>query len=84
MSVKKAMEELKEKIKQVTPRWAETDVDGYVASLRQSDLKDNDINIIPSNDTKKHIQSKFCDCIPRIKVENGIKIIIHNAYDGRV
>lgn len=41
------------------------------------------INIIPLNDLKEHIEFPCCDCNPKIIVENGEEIIIHNSYDRR-
>lgn len=40
-------------------------------------------NIIPLNDLKEHIEFPCCDCNPKITVENGEEIIIHNSFDRR-
>jgi hypothetical protein len=39
------------------------------------------IHILPINDMRPHIESRYCLCNPKIE-ENGF-LIIHNAYDGR-
>jgi hypothetical protein len=41
--------------------------------------------VIPNNDLKSHVDTgEWCHCQPRIETaENGNKIVIHNAYDGR-
>ena len=41
------------------------------------------INIIPLNNLKDHIENQFCDCNPKIIVEDGEEILIHNSYDRR-
>lgn len=41
------------------------------------------INVYPINDLKEHELSSTCECVPRIEVENGEMILIHNSFDGR-
>lgn len=40
-------------------------------------------NILPNNDLKSHKEDSTCDCKPRVIIENGEMIVIHNSYDGR-
>lgn len=40
-------------------------------------------HVIPINDIKKHIEKPTCKCSPKVIVENGQSIYIHNSYDGR-
>lgn len=42
------------------------------------------INILPINDLLEHDESDECDCHPKVEYDGeGVKIIIHNSYDGR-
>lgn len=41
------------------------------------------IQVIPINDTIKHIDGYKCPCNPSIIIENGKDICVHNALDGR-
>lgn len=42
------------------------------------------INVLPVNDLKPHIESPACKCQPSVEaVENGGRVIVHNAWDGR-
>lgn len=42
------------------------------------------IHIEPLRDLKPHIMSEACKCEPRVEVlENGNRLVVHNAYDGR-
>ena len=44
----------------------------------------NNIHVLPLNDTKPHIESEDCPCMPEIIDEYGSdKIIVHNAWDNR-
>jgi len=41
-------------------------------------------HVIPTNDKKPHIKNECCSCKPSvIIVENGNRIIVHNAFDYR-
>jgi hypothetical protein len=42
-----------------------------------------EINIVPVNDTKTHIESASCHCLPRIEDAKAGQLVIHNSYDGR-
>lgn len=39
-------------------------------------------NIMPNNDLKEHVED-FCWCEPRVEMENGWVIFVHNSLDGR-
>ena len=41
------------------------------------------LEIEPVEDTKAHMDSPDCECIPNVKWERGIPILIHSAFDGR-
>ncbi len=41
------------------------------------------IEITPESDARSHKSSEDCDCIPVLENENGVAILIHNAFDGR-
>ena len=41
------------------------------------------IHILPINDLKEHKEKSTCECNPKLKIENGEMIFIHNAYDNR-
>lgn len=44
----------------------------------------SDVNVIPVNDLKPHVESPDCACGPRVECfENGNRVIVHNSYDGR-
>jgi len=40
-------------------------------------------NILPTNDLKPHTEDSTCECKPKVIIENGEIIIIHNSFDGR-
>jgi hypothetical protein len=40
-------------------------------------------HIIPVNDIKRHVEKATCKCSPRVIIENGQNIYVHNSYDGR-
>ncbi len=41
------------------------------------------IEITPINDEKEHTSGTTCDCCPRLIMESGEMIVVHNAYDNR-
>lgn len=44
------------------------------------------IHIYPLNDTKKHDTSdtgNTCHCNPKVEMESGEMVVIHNSFDGR-
>ena len=41
------------------------------------------VHILPRNDTKEHIEDTMCECEPKIIIENGEMIVIHNSFDHR-
>lgn len=41
------------------------------------------INIYPLDDLKEHIFDSTCECNPRIELEEGEMILVHNSFDGR-
>lgn len=41
------------------------------------------IHILPINDLKEHEESSTCECNPKLMVENGEMIFVHNSFDGR-
>lgn len=41
-------------------------------------------HVYPLNDDKEHtLEGLGCECKPRVEIENGREIVIHNSYDGR-
>lgn len=44
---------------------------------------DNDIDVVPTNDSKEHISGSGCECNPKVEVEGACLIFIHNSYDFR-
>lgn len=40
-------------------------------------------HVTPIGDLKEHEEKSTCPCEPRVEIENGHMIIIHNSYDGR-
>lgn len=41
------------------------------------------LHVMPINDIEPHEESSTCHCGPRLVIENGEMIFIHNAFDGR-
>lgn len=39
--------------------------------------------VVPMNDSRRHISSPDCACLPEIHFENGMTMLVHNAFDGR-
>jgi len=58
---------------------------GWRQDVWRNDLtqKVTEIEITPEGDLKSHDSSTNCECIPRLTYEHGVRIVIHNAYDGR-
>lgn len=40
-------------------------------------------HVIPLNDLKPHEETSLCNCYPKIVMENGNMIFVHNSYDKR-
>lgn len=40
-------------------------------------------HVLPVNDLKEHEESSTCACCPKLIIENGEMIFVHNSYDGR-
>jgi hypothetical protein len=45
-------------------------------------MNENDIHVMPVDDLKEHVFEN-CPCNPRIEVEGGNLIYVHNSWDGR-
>jgi hypothetical protein len=41
------------------------------------------IEVTPENDLTPHISSLDCLCIPEMKDQDGVQMLVHNAFDGR-
>ena len=41
------------------------------------------IHVTPIGDLEEHEESSTCKCKPRVIIENGEMICIHNSYDRR-
>lgn len=41
------------------------------------------LHITPINDLKEHEESSTCECCPKLIIENGEMIFVHNSFDGR-
>ena len=41
------------------------------------------INVIPINDLKEHTENSTCECEPKVIIENGEMIVVHNSFDRR-
>jgi hypothetical protein len=41
------------------------------------------LHIIPLNDLEEHVEDSTCKCCPRLIMENGEMILVHNSFDGR-
>ena len=41
------------------------------------------IQIIPINDSMKHVEESTCHCFPSLLIEDGEMILVHNSFDGR-
>lgn len=43
------------------------------------------IHVVPRKDDDKHTLSPHCKCEPRMEqMNNGVKIYIHDSFDGRI
>ena len=40
-------------------------------------------HLLPCNDLKEHEMSSTCECSPKLLMESGEMIFVHNAYDKR-
>jgi hypothetical protein len=42
-------------------------------------------HVVPVDDLKKHSEDSAvpCDCDPKVQMEDGDMILVHNSYDGR-
>ena len=43
----------------------------------------NTWHVLPRNDIKKHDESKFCDCCPKVSKEGKGWVVVHRSYDRR-
>jgi hypothetical protein len=41
------------------------------------------IEVTPEEDLKNHVSSPDCDCIPELRDQDGVLMLIHNSFDGR-
>ena len=41
------------------------------------------IHVLPINDLIEHEETSTCPCRPKVEMENGEMIVIHNAMDNR-
>ena len=41
------------------------------------------LNILPINDVQQHKEDEHCMCNPTTRIHFGVKIVTHNAFDGR-
>lgn len=41
------------------------------------------VEVTPEGDLQIHISSPDCDCIPELKDQDGVLILVHNSFDGR-
>ena len=55
-------------------------VDTYRDLLTEAVLA---IEVVPTDDIAPHRLSDECDCLPKLRIENGIPILTHGAFDGR-
>ena len=44
---------------------------------------DDDVHVMPINDKRGHIVSKFCQCEPEAEEYGECTLYIHHAYDHR-
>lgn len=40
-------------------------------------------HILPVSDEKKHKESQFCECCPKVIDIEENRLIVHNSFDGR-
>jgi hypothetical protein len=40
-------------------------------------------HVTPINDLEPHEESSTCKCEPKVLIENGDMIVVHNSFDGR-
>lgn len=58
------------------------DKDGW--TLFEPSYQDDNFVIVPNNDSRMHEQQGTqCWCEPRIKLENGKRLVVHYAKDKR-
>jgi hypothetical protein len=41
------------------------------------------VNVCPLGDKIEHGENTTCPCVPRVEIENGEMIVVHNAADAR-
>ena len=41
------------------------------------------VEVLPIDDLQAHGSSEDCACLPELKHEQGVPMLIHNAFDGR-
>lgn len=41
------------------------------------------LHVLPADDLKEHTLESTCECCPRMEIEDGEMIFIHNSWDGR-
>ena len=46
-------------------------------------MAENDLHVIPVNDTKEHVLSASCWCDLKVEIHGADLLVIHNAADFR-
>ena len=47
------------------------------------DISDT-MHVTPEGDIREHVtEGDLCPCLPRIRLEEGARLVVHNSYDGR-
>lgn len=41
------------------------------------------IEVTPEGDLRYHTSSPDCECIPELRDQEGVPMLIHNSFDGR-
>ena len=51
--------------------------------IKQGLLGNNDVDVIPIDDLRKHTPGSHCLCNPMVEVVGANLVIVHNSYDHR-
>jgi len=54
-----------------------------VITAKQIEYKIPMYNVYPTNDLEEHLLNSTCKCKPKVVIENGEIILVHNSFDKR-
>jgi hypothetical protein len=51
--------------------------------INSKNMSSNDLNCLPVDDIREHIEDASCSCNPRVEIIGANLLIVHHAWDNR-